>query len=495
MRFVLSVVVLLQLFGGIAWSQNLLVERGQAAVRVSNENYVRARAQALAIAKRDILTRSLSHFLEAESIKRLYPLLQNRLLQNPDVYIESTRIIEEFADESVQEFFLVLEARLYRSRISAGLKDLGILLQGESLQLTSVSLRYQAEPWVADTEFVPLFRSAFERRLEPYKIRLEDASVEAPDLEFFVRFSESARAMANEPFEPATVGVQLQLRKNEEVLATAYAQRLLTRNTPGYVISVLLDQLMLEWGTVLQVLRQERSATPDVRELEVAGLPNIVAEDSFLQALSASSGEGVPVLRRMTPNSISITGRFERKSVMREAGASQQDRRETINFVSDWNWEVDWKTNAAELSRVTEMSAHQELAEPLVWRVPENSGSMHELPQGVWIVDRLQDRSRNTWFQVVPEDESPESSKWVISWKNLDSTNLRPQIEILDGEFDVLHRVPMFEQGNLEFVLQQQKPGANFFIRVSDQIGYIEKLVGSYQFYHYALRLEKESNL
>ena len=57
-------------------AQGVVSERGQAAVRVYNENYVRARESAIVTAKKDILTRTMTQFLKPEDVEQLYPHVQ-----------------------------------------------------------------------------------------------------------------------------------------------------------------------------------------------------------------------------------------------------------------------------------------------------------------------------------------------------------------------------------------------------------------------------------
>ena len=59
MRFFLFLLILGLWCQGLP-AQGVVSERGQAAVRVYNENYVRARESAIAIAKKDILTRTMT---------------------------------------------------------------------------------------------------------------------------------------------------------------------------------------------------------------------------------------------------------------------------------------------------------------------------------------------------------------------------------------------------------------------------------------------------
>ena len=99
MRLFLFLLIALGLWSQGLQAQGVVSERGQAAVRVYNENYVRARESAITIAKKDILTRTMTQFLKPEDVEQLYPVLENRLLNEPDSFIESTRVIEEFADD------------------------------------------------------------------------------------------------------------------------------------------------------------------------------------------------------------------------------------------------------------------------------------------------------------------------------------------------------------------------------------------------------------
>ena len=178
-------------------AQGVVSERGQAAVRVYNENYVRARESAIAIAKKDILTRTMTQFLKPEDVEQLYPVLENRLLNEPDSFIESTRVIEEFADDNAQEFFVVMEARLYRSRIVGGLQQLAIPLQNDLTQPVSIRLRFDESEWFVKADQEKLLKSMLQRRLAPYRIFLDEEQ-ENPDTPVFdLRFSKAAQQLLN----------------------------------------------------------------------------------------------------------------------------------------------------------------------------------------------------------------------------------------------------------------------------------------------------------
>ena len=74
MRLFLFLLIALGLWSQGLQAQGVVSERGQAAVRVYNENYVRARESAIAIAKKDILTRTMTQFLKPEDVEQLYPV-------------------------------------------------------------------------------------------------------------------------------------------------------------------------------------------------------------------------------------------------------------------------------------------------------------------------------------------------------------------------------------------------------------------------------------
>ena len=149
--------------------------------------------------------------------------------------------IEEFADDKAQEFFVVMEARLYRSRIVGGLQQLAIPLQNDLTQPVSIRLRFDESEWFVKANQETLLKSMLQRRLAPYRIFLDEEQ-ENPDTPVFdLRFSKAAQQLLNEKFNSATIGIQLLLKNQGQTLGEVYAQRLISNRNAGFVIAVLLD--------------------------------------------------------------------------------------------------------------------------------------------------------------------------------------------------------------------------------------------------------------
>ena len=99
-----------------------------------------------------------------------------------------------------------------------------------------------------------LLRSMLQRRLAPYRIFLGEEQ-ENPDAPVFdLRFSKAAQQLLNKKFNSSTIGIQLLLKNQGRTLGEVYAQRLIGNRNAGFVIAVLLDQLMLDWAPLIRDL-------------------------------------------------------------------------------------------------------------------------------------------------------------------------------------------------------------------------------------------------
>jgi len=496
MRLFLFLLIALGLWSQGLQAQGVVSERGQAAVRVYNENYVRARESAITIAKKDILTRTMPQFLKPEDVEQLYPVLENRLLNEPDSFIESTRVIEEFADDKAQEFFVVMEARLYRSRIIGGLQQLAIPLQNDLTQTVSIRLRFDENEWFVRADQEKLLKSMLQRRLAPYRIFLGKEQ-ENPDAPVFdLRFSKAAQQLLNKNFNSATIGIQLLLKNQGQTLGEVYAQRLISNRNTGFVIAVLLDQLMLDWAPLIRDLRQLQRKDDGQLRLEVLNAPSADMEDELFRSVERQIGWNQPTLHMLTPYSVVYQGRPEQQhsaifESLQEFQESRFRSRELGREQSTIFWRLDWNESLQPLKKALENPPDWPETKPLIdWSLPENQQGIFYLPIQSSVYAELSNRGSSHWFFL----ELPKEVKanWQISWDVLGSTKLQPEIFLLDSKRKRINQQLMMKKKAITINYENIPENGKLFLRISDEIGYIKSSVGGYQSFRYVIRVEKK---
>jgi hypothetical protein len=496
MRFFIFLLLGIGLWCQGSHAQSVISERGQAAVRVYNENYARARESAIAIAKKDILTRTMTQFLQPEDVEQLYPVLENRLLNELDSFVESTRVMEEFADEKVQEFFVVMEARLYRSRIIGGLQQLAIPLQNDLTPAIPIRLRFDKSEWFVKAGQEKLLKEMLQRRLAPYRVFLSEEKENEDAPVFELRFSKTAQQLLNEDFSSATIGIQLLLQNQGQTLNEVYAQRLISNRNVGYLIAVLLDQLMLDWAPLIRDLRQLQRKDDQQLRLEVLNAPSAEMEYDLFKLVKNQIGWVQPTLHMLTPYSVVYQGKPEQQhsEIFESLHEFQEPRfrsRELGREQSTIYWRLDWKKSLQSLKKASENPSDWPETKPAIdWTLPENPQGTFYLPLESSVYAELSNRGSSHWFFLKLPEEVEAS--WQVSWDVLGNTKLQPKIFLLDSKRNRIGQQLMMKKETITINYGNLIENRKLFVRISDEIGYIKSSVGGYQSFRYVLRVEKK---
>jgi len=104
---------------GIA--QNLIILQGKATVPILNENLVHAEEKAILLAKKTILKNLLSQSIASPILKQAQKLIDTEILNKPDRFIESIRILNSKDSRNLTKFSIVLEARIFQSKLLSAL--------------------------------------------------------------------------------------------------------------------------------------------------------------------------------------------------------------------------------------------------------------------------------------------------------------------------------------------------------------------------------------
>ena len=127
--------------------QNLLVERAESTVIINRDNLVRAKVDALKDSKGRAIMQAVSRYLDYSSMVTLDPLLKSYFFQNPDDYIESIRIINEYNTGDLSELTINIETRIFQSRIISAFRKLGLPSLDERVPFKDFYLIWMAPFW------------------------------------------------------------------------------------------------------------------------------------------------------------------------------------------------------------------------------------------------------------------------------------------------------------------------------------------------------------
>jgi hypothetical protein len=162
--------------------------------------------------------------------------------------------------------------------------------------------------------------------------------------------------------------------------------------------------------------------------------------------------------------------------------------------------EVKWNEIPAELEPFLTTLAESGLAEielaeenlPLpVLQVPLRTFKQtYNLPTASSVYDHIRHRGDSTLFRIkAPMDlESGETNKLIsLTWFRLGPTNLRPKLTLFDQN---RKRIKSYRLGKKkQFVFKYKIPEDKqaFYLRISDEVGFLENVAGSYLSFRYIL--------
>ena len=110
-----------------AHAQDLIVETSEISVPILNENFVQAKEDATRKVKQQIIKQMLEQWLRP-SVQPLERLLTSQFIEKPDLFIASTRILKAGVIAEGREFFLGLEAKIFRSQFESSIKRFALPL-------------------------------------------------------------------------------------------------------------------------------------------------------------------------------------------------------------------------------------------------------------------------------------------------------------------------------------------------------------------------------
>jgi len=565
----------------VVQAQNLLVEEGQAAVRVYNENLVKAKTRALDIAKRDLLTRSLSRFLDPKDIERVFPLLSKNLLDSPDQFIESIRIINESTPVDISTFFLTVEGKIFRSRMVSALKKLALPLKTESSFIRTLEFSTNDESifWQAPDRDLVLKQlrdnfAPYQVSLQPVHTRVpeqttflsdpfatEPSSMEPSSMEPFITgqlsgesfsgFGESFSGLSDnvsinksEPAPPAsefpqieltftthprwsadfhsfpvTVGLRLKLYhpQTKTLLSSIYVQQRFQRGSVLDISQTLFNKLILKWSPLFHALAALDQREGVLSKIKLTGISSFQEEEYVMKRLFMNNSQWENLsLSTLSAQSVVYEGKYSGHKEDAVAtllqfndlnNASNDEPYFRLNYVGWQNGtllvHVQWVPRYGELKpyepsfELKQQLLQAQKAEgalPLptpILQVPlAPSKTTYVLPQSTNTYDHIKTRGDSTLYKV----DIPSGTRFLsIQWYRVGNTNLRPKLTLYDQkrmpqrEYRMAQRKILSTRYRIPSGRTREK--SHIFIGVSDELGYVEDVVGGYQSFGYILRV------
>ena len=92
----------------------------------------------------------------------------------------------------------------------------------------------------------------------------------------------------------------------------------------------------------------------------------------------------------------------------------------------------------------------------------------------------------------TPSDNDAEKPNIVhkLRWSRLGKTNLRPKITLFDQNLKRLNYYYLGKKKNISLVFELPEASEKFFLRISDEVGFLKHVAGSYQSFRYVLRVD-----
>ena len=536
-KFKKYVSVLLTLFLALPlMGQSLLVERAESTVVINRDNLVRAKADSLKDAKGQVVMQAVARYLDYNSMVSLKPLLKKHFFENPDDFIESIRVISEGNTEDLSEFTINIETRIFQSRIISAFRKLGLPPLDERVPFRDYYLIYNAENEFRQTEFLTKFLEQLHARLKPYRIRTKDILVnekflpvkagmqarlnllksnhdEQTDKNSFplLELKSSKIADGNDPqqhnlkTEIIFWSPENKLTDSPIIIASATALMPYSSEQIDSIIPQLLDRLMLNWTPVIKKALIFNEGRGIKVKIKFIGLYGPVEEQLLVKTLFHNNPRWKNLrLDTISSNFVSYRSLYlGNKDKMLKEFILPPDSQFQI---SELKWEdnylvvnVTWHELIASLEPYFTLDEGNDIDEeteennlPIPeFQVPLSPFKQtYRLPLTSTVYDNIRHRGDSTLFMIKADkdNESYEEKNLIkITWNRLGPTHLQPKLTIYDHNRKrvkgyLLKRKKHF---SFQYILPEGKDA--FYLRISDEIGFLEGVAGSYQSFRYIL--------
>lgn len=511
-------------FGWIVTShaQDLIVETGEISVPILNENFVQAKEHAIRTVKQQIIKKMLEQWLRP-SAQSLQTLLTSQFIEKPDLFIASTRILQAGLIAEGREFFLHLEAKIFRSQFESSIKRFALPLGNTALRRKNITLLYESSSayWQANRFAHTL--TTIKKYLNAYDIHVSQFQPLTTEQTKELRYSQNPLFTSIQPQNPEQVFVlldflplqspknKIHLRatvslydpQNGSLLSRVGTSQVYSDKDQKLQVERLIDKLSLEWAPLISNLQEYHQGMSTPIRLRISGLETPSQETQFVQKVFQNNALWKDVqLSQITMNSIEYRGRFLGEEDQLLASLEQRfqnrfqvydlswEEEDLIEFRVSWNEETHSLIKYTPVRQVEKWLAQQENSSEIppyskiLLLPPSTVKSIYSLPANVMVYDVIKSRGDSTTYLI---EWASSTTDIELQWIAIEKTNLQPSLTLYDATFSPLqqHQLLRTQKNSITYAVPQGT--TKIYLRVKDFIGYLAESRRSFQSIHYLL--------
>ena len=516
--------------------QSLLLERVESKVDIIRENIVRAKAEALKDAKGQAIMQAVARYLDYNSMVSLEPLLQIQFFEKSDAYIESIRVISEHKTEDLSEFTINIETRIFISRLISAFRKLGLPTLDERIPFRDFYLIYNAEKEFRQDEFLNKILNQLEIRLKPYRIRTKNifvkkkilplkAGIQARHNLIKISHQEQKNLSSLPLLELKSIKIvdgnntqknkfktdfifwspEKNLTASPENVASATELIPYSFQNIESIIPKVLDKLVLNWTPVLKKALTFNAGREIKVKIKFIGLNGPYEEQSLVKILFQNNPRWKDLnLETISSNFVTYSALYlgVRDKMFKEFVLPEDSQFHISEIKSKNNLleiKVKWRELIASLETYFALDELKDFGDESgdnYYPTPEYQVPLSpfkktfSMPLKTSVYDNIRHRGDSTLFMIIKNKkyESYEQNKLIrITWNRLGPTHLRPKITIYDRNRKLVRGYLLKRKKNFSFEYLLPEENDSFYLKISDEIGFLEGIAGSYQSFRYIL--------
>ena len=536
---ILTALIISILTNKIVVGQKLIIELAESNVFVQRDNLVLAKKEALKKAKTKVILQAVSRFIDYNNMVALEPILLKHFLELPDAYIESIRVINEGNTNDLTEFNIKIEAQIFRSRLLSAFRNQGIPTQVEKIGSRKIYLIYNANNSFRKKVVSHKFLKNLQIRLNPYKIKMKvlDIKDKNPPIEDGIKsrlqFLPKNITKNNKGNNLALLELKLRLtpEKNNSQEKSVEAELIFwsqnkvieefSKNlTKAYtkisfkvwnkneIVTKILDKLMLQWTPIiLKTINFSKGSGKKVY-LKFQGLTGPIHEQLLFKTLFQNNPRWEKInLDVISNNYVSYKGYFlgNKKEILSELRLIKDSQFYIKNSFWEKNIltvELIWKEIVTKLEKYKFTEKENKLLDenfttadaiiPILQVPLRKFKQTYSLPLRTPVYDHIRHRGDSTLFKVEEDliKNINEQNKLVkIFWQRFGPTNLKPKITLFDENKKHIKTYDLGKRKHFFFEHKLINDKKALYLRISDELGFLEDVAGSYQSFRYVLSI------
>ncbi|MBF0288187.1 MAG: hypothetical protein HQM14_10245 [SAR324 cluster bacterium] len=504
-----------------AIAQSFIVQQGKATVPIVNENVAQAENKAVFEAKQVIIQEVLPQLIDTTILAQVEQQIKTNILKNPDQFIESIRVIETSESENSAEFSILLEARIFKNKIISHLKQLNLSLLDDPTRQVTLFFDSKDSAWQNPTKKETI--RTLNQLFKPYKLHIRKArplnsawvksltthSKQPLPQQLILNSKSSALLFLDFQFKrlpsknkkkPLFVKLQLNLydASNGKYLKQANTAKTFNDWSAKQDAPELLNKLALTWNPLITALISAEKKSGDLVSIKLSGLSTPQQETIFLQNILNRQGLWDYIQLHTLANDYTMYHAVYSGNRQTLVSSLKQS-----SFPSYQVQSAVWNSDQLEIQfqskeTLSPLESYQPVDLVERWitehkiktpekKVPtEKLKTVYTLPSETGVYDVIRSRGDSTLFKV--ESKHP-LQKMTGKWQQIGKTNLSPELSVYDAQHHLIKRYAPKHNGMIEFQYQLPKDQSHFYIRINDQIGYLEGEAGSYLFVHYIIQI------